>query len=90
MNRILLAIVFAAWTSQAAAAQLSCADQAKEKKLAGAAQASFMQKCEADRIAQLSCADQAKEKKLAGAAHDSFVKKCVGDAAGSAPAPAKK
>jgi hypothetical protein len=55
-------------------------EQAKEKKLAGAAQTSFMKKCESD--AKASCTAAAKEKKLAGAAQTSFMKKCVSDATG--------
>jgi hypothetical protein len=56
----------------------SCQEQAAEKKLAGAAQKSFLTKC-----AQTSCDLQAKEQKLAGAAKNSFTKKCVGDIVGS-------
>ena len=48
---------------------------AKEKKLAGAAQKSFVQKCEED--AKAKCELAATEKKLAGAAKSSNVKKCV-------------
>jgi hypothetical protein len=52
--------------------------QSAEKKLAGAAQKSFMTKCEKD--AKTACDAQAAEKKLAGAAKNSFTKKCVTDA----------
>ena len=55
--------------------------QAADKKLAGAAQKSFMTKCEKD--AKAACDKSAAEKKLAGAAKTSHVKKCVGDAVGS-------
>jgi psiF repeat len=53
-----------------------CAAKAAEKKLAGAAQKSFVTKCEKD-----SCNAAATDKKLAGAARKSFVTKCVKDAA---------
>ena len=62
-------------------AQTSCNAQSAEKKLAGAAQKSFMKKCETD--AKAGCDKQAGEKKLAGAAKTSFTKKCVSDAVGS-------
>lgn len=58
----------------------TCAASAAEKKLAGAAKASYLKKCEAD--AQAACEAQAKEKKLAGAAKATFTKKCVKDATG--------
>jgi hypothetical protein len=62
-------------------AESSCKTQAGEKKLAGAAQNSFMKKCETD--AKAACNKSAGEKKLAGAAKTSFTKKCVEDAVGS-------
>ena len=68
----------------AQAADLSCADRAAEKKLAGAAKTSFMKKCERDAAAAgaaETCTAKAAEKKLAGAAKNSFVKKCEKDAA---------
>ena len=65
----------------AAHAQPSCTAQSAEKKLAGAAQKSFMTKCEAD--AKATCEKSAAEKKLAGAAKDSFTKKCMKDAVGA-------
>ncbi len=61
-------------------ADSSCAAQATDKKLAGAAKNSFMTKCEKD--AKASCDGQAADKKLAGAAKTSFTKKCVSDATG--------
>jgi hypothetical protein len=61
----------------------SCEAQAAEKKLAGAAKASFVKKCMKD-SAGADCDKQAAEKKLAGAAKASFVKKCVKDAQGDA------
>ena len=61
-------------------ADQSCNSTAADKKLAGAAKASFLKKCEAD--AKASCDSQAADKKLAGAAKASFAKKCVSDAVG--------
>jgi hypothetical protein len=61
-------------------ADASCATQATDKKLAGAAKTSFLKKCDAD--ATVSCDKQAADKKLAGAAKTSFTKKCVKDATG--------
>ena len=46
----------------------SCKATSAEKKLAGAAQNSFLKKCETD--AKKSCDAQAAEKKLHGAAQD--------------------
>src|SRR5215204_6338243 len=59
----------------------TCKGQAAEKKLAGAALASFTSKCRKDAAA--ACDLSAKEKKLAGAAKTSFTKKCVSDAEGT-------
>lgn len=65
----------------------TCEAQAADKKLAGAAKNSFVQKCEKDAAAALAaatatCEAQATEKKLAGAAKNSFTKKCIKDATG--------
>jgi hypothetical protein len=65
----------------------TCDAQATEKKLAGAAKNSFVQKCEKDAAAALAtatatCEAQAADKKLAGAAKNSFTKKCIKDATG--------
>ena len=79
MRTILLAAAFALVSSAAMAD--SCKIEAGAKKLAGAAQTSFMKKCEKD--AQAACDSQAADKKLAGAAKNSFTKKCVKDAVGS-------
>jgi len=62
-------------------AKPNCKAQATDKKLAGAALASFMKKCESDATA--TCDTAAADKKLAGAAKTSFTKKCVTDAVGS-------
>ena len=78
MKTILIAAAFAL-TSSAAMAE-SCKFEASAKKLAGAAQTSFLKKCEKD--AKATCDAQATDKKLAGAAKASFTKKCVRDAVG--------
>lgn len=64
------------------AADSACMAAAKEKKLAGAAQNSFVKKCETD--AKAKCEIAANEKKLAGAAKNSNVKKCVRETGPSA------
>jgi hypothetical protein len=79
MKRTVLAIALATFAIEASAA--TCMAQSKEKKLAGAAEKSFMKKCEAD--AKATCDASAKERKLSGAAQTSFVKKRVADAVGS-------
>jgi len=61
------------------AGDTGCQARAAEKKLAGAAKASFLKKCDADAGAS-TCTTQAADKKLAGAAKASFVKKCEADA----------
>jgi hypothetical protein len=60
-------------TEGAFAQDATCAVQAGDKKLAGAAKTSFVKKC---------CETQAGDKKLAGAAKTSFVTKCEKDAGG--------
>ncbi|MBD3849279.1 hypothetical protein GGC47_001601 [Bosea sp. OAE752] len=77
MIRIVLTALALTCASSFAHAQ-SCAVQATDKKLAGAAKTSFLTKCEKD--AGASCDKQAADKKLAGAAKASFTKKCVSDA----------
>ena len=76
-----LAIALALTVLSSAAYADSCKATSTEKKLAGAAQTSFMKKCESD--AKKSCGAQAAEKKLHGAAQTSFTKKCVSDAVGA-------
>lgn len=66
---------------------ITCDAQATDKKLAGAAKNSFLQKCEKDAAAAVAaatstCEAQATEKKLAGAAKNTFTKKCIKDATG--------
>jgi hypothetical protein len=79
MKTVIAAIALSCLSS-AAFAQ-SCAVQATEKKLSGAAKTSFLTKCERD--AGASCDKQAAEKKLSGAAKTSFTKKCVSDSVGT-------
>ena len=81
MQKFLIAGVFALLATSAWAEGMSCKATATDKKLAGAAQSSFMKKCETD--AASACDAQAADKKLAGAAKTSFTKKCVADAVGS-------
>jgi len=82
MKSLILAIVFSVAAVTVAAAQdNTCKAQATEKKLAGAALASFMKKCETD--AKTACDKSAAEKKLNGAAKNSYTKKCVTDAVGA-------
>lgn len=80
-----LALLLATLVPAVHAADAACEARAAEKKLAGAAKNSFLQKCERDgAAAQAACEGQAAEKKLAGAARNSFVKKCSADAAAAA------
>ena len=87
MKKFIIAVMATLFAANVAfAADASCADKAAEKKLAGAAKASFIKKCEKDAAAAAapatpSCADKAAEKKLAGAAKNSYIKKCEKDAA---------
>jgi len=52
----------------------ACMNASAQKKLAGAAEKSFIHKCEHDK-----CEASALEKKLAGAAKSSHMKKCMAD-----------
>lgn len=77
-----IALCAAALSVSVQAAEPACDAQAAEKKLAGAAKASFMKKCQADHAAgagSAACEAQPTEKKLAGAAKTSFMKKCAAD-----------
>ncbi|HEV2553218.1 MAG TPA: hypothetical protein VGV17_05585 [Bosea sp. (in: a-proteobacteria)] len=80
MTKTLLAALALISMTSFAQAQ-SCAVQAGDKKLAGAAKTSFLTKCEKDATA--TCDKQAADRKLAGAAKTSFTKKCVTDSVGS-------
>jgi hypothetical protein len=86
MRKLLLASLFSLFVlstfgGSAMAEGPSCKARAADKKLAGAAQTSFMKKCTAD--ATTACDAAAADKKLFGAAKTSFTKKCVNDAVGS-------
>jgi opacity protein-like surface antigen len=81
MKHFVIALTFLALATSNAQAADSCKAQSDAKKLSGAAQTSFMKKCETD--AQAACDKQAADKKLSGAAKDSFTKKCVKDATGA-------
>ena len=72
---------FAQTATAPAAPSASCKAQSDAKKLAGAAQKSFMTKCEKD--AASACDVSAATQKLAGAAKTSFTKKCVRDRVGA-------
>ena len=78
MKSIALAAALSLVAGSALAA--SCKVEASNKKLAGAAMTSFMNKCETD--AKAACEKESTAKKLAGAAKDSHMKKCIGDAVG--------
>ena len=75
MKKLLVLALLGSVFSSAYAEDSACMAAAKEKKLAGAAQKSFVKKCETD--AKAKCELAATEKKLAGAAKNSNVKKCV-------------
>lgn len=83
MQNLIALFSVALITMSSPAFAATCEAQATEKKLAGAAKNSFVQKCEKEAAAASStCEAQATEKKLAGAAKNSFTKKCVKDATG--------
>jgi hypothetical protein len=63
-----------------ALADETCKVQATTKNLHGAAETSFMTKCE--KTAKAKCDADAKAKNLHGAAQTSFTTKCVKDASG--------
>jgi hypothetical protein len=78
---LILAAALAFTATGSWAQDATCQAKAAEKKLAGAAQTSFLKKCEKDATA--ACNVAAGEKKLAGAAKNSFTNKCVRDAVGA-------
>jgi hypothetical protein len=78
---LIAALALGCLTGQAFAQGASCAVQAADKKLAGAAKTSFLGKCEKDATA--ACDKQAADRKLNGAAKTSFTKKCVTDSVGT-------
>ena len=79
MKYIAIAVFLFVFAGEALA-DTTCTARAEEKKLAGAALASFMKKCEEDAAA--TCDADSKSKKLSGAALDSHMKKCIADAVG--------
>ncbi|MBN8920467.1 MAG: hypothetical protein J0H62_07220 [Rhizobiales bacterium] len=81
MKSLIVAATFALCAFALPAQAATCKEQSAEKKLAGAAQTSFLKKCEAD--AKKSCEMDSTSKKLAGAAKNSHMKKCVTDAVGT-------
>ena len=80
MRRLMLALAATCLVAGGAAAD-TCKAQSDAKKLHGAAETSFMTKCEKDAKAQ--CDADAKAKNLHGAAETSFTTKCVKDATGA-------
>jgi hypothetical protein len=80
MRMLVLAAALSLCAGTAYAQGATCKAQAVEKKLAGAAQNSFMKKCGED--AKKACEADSKSKNLAGAAKTSHMKKCVADAIG--------
>ena len=81
MKKLLLAAVFSTLAATAFAQRPTSKAQSTDKNLHGAAEKSFLTKCEKD--AKSACDAQAAEKKLNGAAKTSFTKKCVSDATGT-------
>lgn len=79
MMRVLIAFAAISFVAGGAAAE-TCKAQSEAKKLHGAAETSFLTKCEKD--AKAKCEADAKAKNLHGAAETSFTKKCVKDATG--------
>lgn len=83
MKNLLMTLVLGtALIGAAASADSSCEAKAADKKLHGAAETSFIKKCEKDAKAASAadtCKSQAADKKLHGAAEASFVKKCIKD-----------
>lgn len=74
-------ILAAALSLASSSAFATCKSESAAKKLSGAAQTSFMKKCESDATAK--CEADSAARKLAGAAKASHMKKCVADAVGS-------
>lgn len=72
--KILFALAGALSLSLSAfAADDACMNTAAQKKLSGAAEKTFIHKCERDKC------EAAMEKKLTGAAKSSYMKKCMAD-----------
>jgi hypothetical protein len=79
MIKLLMVLAATCFVAGGAAAE-TCKAQSETKKLHGAAETSFMTKCEKD--AKTKCDADAKAKNLHGAAETSFTTKCVKDATG--------
>ena len=79
MMRLLIAFAAIALVAGGATAE-TCKAQSEAKKLHGAAETSFLTKCEKD--VKAKCEADAKAKNLHGAAETSFTTKCVKDASG--------
>jgi len=73
MRTLTIAAFVCLFAGSAFAQEVTCAVQATDKKLAGAAKTSFVKSC---------CDKQAAAKKLSGAAKTSFTDKCLKDAGG--------
>ena len=86
-----LGLTFGLSTTPAfASAEAACKAKAAEKKLAGAAESSFVKKCvkdagEAAPAVSTACEKSAADKKLAGAAKTAHIKKCMADEQAAAP-----
>lgn len=74
MKALIALFAVLALSLPAFAAESACMTEASQKKLAGAAEKSFVHKCEHDK-----CEAGAAGKKLAGAAKSSYMKKCMAD-----------
>ena len=81
MKTLALAAMLCVFAGSVCAQSPTCKAQSTDKNLHGAAEKSFLTKCEKD--AKSACDAQAVEKKLNGAAKTSFTKKCVSDAVGT-------
>jgi hypothetical protein len=92
MKKILAILTLASlslFAGQTLAANAACEKSAEDKKLAGAAKAAHIKKCEKDAggapaaaAASPACEKSAADKKLAGAAKTSHIKKCMADGGG--------
>lgn len=78
VKSVALAAVACCFLASGALADATCKSQAEAKSLHGAAQTSFLNKCEKD--ARAKCDSDSKAKGLHGAAETSFKTKCMKDA----------
>lgn len=82
LHSLIAAVLVAAATSSIAATpSLECTRLADEKRLTGAAKASYLRKCEADADGGVlgACQRAAETKKLAGAARNGHIKRCLAE-----------